>query len=338
MPAHKNTGGKTTMTRKSGAAALLAMGLAAAVMSSGPARAQGQGVQYPTKKVDFIVAFAAGGFADTLARFVAQRLSEKWSQNVVIDNRGGAGGNTAARAVNSANPDGYTVLVTTTALAINPTMYKRLDFTIDQLAAVAIPAASPETIAAHPSKASGGLKEFLAANKDREVTFASAGVGSGSHLAAEYFFKVFAKSKALHVPFRGGNLAIQAILGNQIDLVASSFGVTSQVVEGKLTGLAVASPERNRAMPGVPTFKESGFDFEAESWVGFFVPAKTDPATVARLNVSINEVVSEPAGREHLTKLGFRLAPRNVAESQSYMKSEVEKWGTMVRTIGVYVD
>ena len=325
------------MTRKYGAA-LLAVALAAGAMGSGPARAQGQGAQYPTKKVDFIVAFAAGGFADTLARFVAQRLSEKWGQNVVIDNRGGAGGNTAARNVRSADSDGYTVLVTTTALAINPTMYKRLDFKIDELAAVAIPAASPETIAAHPSKASGGLKEFLAANKDREVTFASAGTGSGSHLAAEYFFKVLAKGKALHVPFRGGNPAIQAVLGNQVDLVASSFGVTSQVVEGKLTGLAVASPDRNPAMPGVPTYKESGFDFEAESWVGFFVPAKTDPAIVARLNASINEVVSEPAGRDHLSKLGFRLAPRNVAESQAYLKSEVDKWGTMVRSVGVYVD
>jgi len=311
---------------------------AVAAMLAGSNTAQAQDVKYPTKKVDFIVAFAAGGFADTLARFVAQKLNDKWGQSVVIENRGGAGGNLAARAVRSAEPDGYTVLVTTTALAINPTMYKRLDFSLDELAAVAIPAASPETLAAHPSKASGGLKEFLAANKDNEVTFGSAGAGSGSHLAAEYFFKVHAKTKALHVPFRGGNPAIQAVLGNQIDLIASSFGVTAQVVDGKLKGLAVASPSRNPAMPAVPTFKESGFDFEAESWVGFFVPAKTTPAIVARLNAAINEVVSEPAGRDHLSRLGFRLAPRSVADSQSYLKSEVVKWGTMVNTLGVYVD
>ena len=100
----------------------------------------------------------------------------------------------------------------------------------------------------------------------------------------------------------------------------------------------VASSSRNPAMPAVPTYKESGFDFEAESWVGFFVPAKTAPAIVARLNAAINEVVSEPAGRDHLSRLGFRLAPRSVAESQSYLKSEVVKWGTMVKTVGVYVD
>ena len=311
---------------------------AAAMMLAGAATAQAQDVKYPAKKVDFIVAFAAGGFADTLARFVAQKLNDKWGQAVVIENRGGAGGNLAARNVRSAEPDGYTVLVTTTALAINPTMYKRLDFSVDELAAVAIPAASPETLAAHPSKAAGGLKDFLGANKDREVTFGTAGAGSGSHLAAEFFFKEHAKTKALHVPFRGGSPAIQAALGNQIDLIASSFGVTAQVLDGKLTGLAVASPARNPAMPNVPTFKENGFDFEAESWVGFFVPVKTDPAVVAKLNAAINEVVSEQTGRDHLSKLGFRLAPRSVAESQSYLRSEVGKWGTMVKTVGVYVD
>lgn len=319
-------------------AAQAAAMVAAVAMLAGTNATHAQEAKYPAKKIDFIVAFAAGGFADTLARFVAQKLNETLGQSVIIENRGGAGGNLAARAVRSAAPDGYTVLVTTTALAINPTMYRRLDFSLDELAAVAIPAASPETLAAHPSKAAGGLKEFIAANKDREVTFASAGVGSGSHLAAEYFFREHARTKALHVPFRGGSPAIQAVLGNQVDLIASSFGVTSQVVDGKLKGLAVASPSRNPAMPNVPTYKESGFDFEAESWVGFFVPAKTDPAVVARLNAAINAVVTEPTGRDHLSKLGFRLAPRSVPESQAYLKSEVGKWGTMVKAVGVYVD
>jgi tripartite-type tricarboxylate transporter receptor subunit TctC len=317
-------------------AALLAA--AAAVMLSGTIPVRAQDTKYPVKKVDFIVAFAAGGFADTLARFVAQKLNEKWGQPVVIENRGGAGGNLAARAVRSAEPDGHTVLVTTTAMAINPTMYRRLEFSLDDLAAVALPAASPETLAAHPSKASAGLKEFLAANKDREVTFGTAGAGSGSHLSAEYFFKEHAKIKALHVPFRGGSPAIQAVLGNQIDLIVSSFGVNAQVIDGKLKGLAVASPARSGAMPEVPTFKEAGFDFEAESWVGFFVPAKTAPAIVNRLNAAINEVMSDPAAREYLTKLGLRLTPRTVADTQGYHKSEVAKWRTMVKSVGVYVD
>jgi tripartite-type tricarboxylate transporter receptor subunit TctC len=297
-----------------------------------------QDVKYPTKKITFVVAFAAGGFADTLARFVAQKLNEKLGQPVVIENRAGAGGNTAARAVRSAEPDGYTVLVTTTALAINATMYRHLDLSLDQLSTVAISAASPETLAAHPSKAPAGLKEFLAFAKNRQITFGSAGVGSGSHLAAEYFFKVHAKVKALHVPFRGGALAVQAVLGDQIDLVASSFGVNAQVNDGLLKGLAVASPERNPAMPQVPSYTEAGFPFIAESWVGFFVPAGTSSTIVATLNAAINEAVSGKAGRDHLTTLGFQVTPRSAAESQDYLKSEVAKWGDMVRAVNIYVD
>lgn len=307
-------------------------------MSAAHAQDVQQDVDYPTKKINFVVAFAAGGFADTLARYVAQKLTEKLGQPVILENRPGAGGNLAARAVRSAEPDGYTVLVTTTALAINATMYRQLDLSLDQLSTVAIPAASPETIAAHPSRPFSNLKEFLAWAENREITFGSAGVGSGSHLAAEYFFKVHAKVKALHVPFRGGAPAVQAVLGNQIDLVASSFGVNAQVSEGLLKGLAVASPARNPAMPQVPTYKEAGFPLVAESWVGFFVPAKTNPAIVATLNAAIGEVVSDSANRDHLSTLGFQVTVRPVAESRAYLKAEVAKWGEMVRTVNIYVD
>ncbi len=224
------------------------------------------------------------------------------------------------------------------ALAINATMYRRLDYSLDQLVPAAIPASSPETIATYPGKVAGGLAEFLQWAKDREITFATAGVGSGSHLAAEYFFKVHAKVKAVHVPYRGGAPAVQAALGDQVDLVASSFGVTPQVREGKLKGLAVASARRDPGMPDVPTYTEAGYPFEAESWVGFFVPAKTDPAIVVALNEAITAVMSEQAGRDYLTKVGFHLAPRSVADTRAYLKSEVEKWGDMVRTLGVYVD
>lgn len=303
-----------------------------------PARSMAADGAYPSKNINFVVAFAAGGFADTLARTVAQRLNEQWGQPVVVDNRAGAGGNTAARAVAGADPDGYTVLVTTTAVAINPTMYRKLDFSSDQLAPVTISASSPETIATHPDKVRGGLAEFLAWAKGREITFATAGVGSGSHLAAEYFFKTLAKIKAVHVPFRGGAPAVQAAVGDQVDVVASSFGVNTQVNDGKLKGLAVASAMRNPAMPQVPTYTEGGFPFEAESWVGFFVPARTDAAIVVKLNAAINAIVSNPAERERLEKVGFQVTPRSPGESGTYLKSEVEKWGNMVRTLGVYVE
>ncbi len=315
-------------------------GLAAlAVVLAGGAAAHAQGAaQYPSKRMNLVVGFAAGGFADTLARTVGQKLQDKWGQPVTVENRAGAGGNTAATFVANAAPDGHTILVTTTAIAINETLYKQREYQLNQLTAVAMPASSAESLAVHPSKP-GTMKEFLDWAKGREITFGSAGVGSGSHIAAEYFFKMLAKTKANHVPFRGGALSVQAGVGNQIDVVASSFGSAAQVNEGKLKGLAVAGMERSVAMPQVPTFTETGFkDFVAESWVGLFVPAKTDPAIVEKLNAAVNEIVSEEQTKQRLIGLGYQLAIRPVAESNKYLASEVQNWGTMVKAIDLTVD
>jgi tripartite-type tricarboxylate transporter receptor subunit TctC len=296
------------------------------------ARAQ----QYPTQKITIVVGFAAGGFADTMARFVGQKLQDKLGQSVVIENRGGAGGNTAARAVATSNPDGHTILVITTAMAINATLYKSLDYSIDQLAPVAIPGSSPEHFAV-PADRPGTLKEFLAWAKGREITFATAGVGTGSHLAAEAFYRNVAKIKASHVPFRGGSLALQAALGGQVDAITASFGANTHIATGKLKGLAVAGAVRNPVLPNVPTFNELGYKFEAGSWVGFFVPAKTNAAIVGRLNTAINEIITDKANEAHLTKIGYTLAVRNPADSQKFLKSEVDKWGEWVRAVGVSV-
>jgi tripartite-type tricarboxylate transporter receptor subunit TctC len=315
-------------------------GLAAlSLLLAGTAAVHAQGTApYPSKRINLIVGFAAGGFADTLARSVGQKLQDKWGQPVTVENRAGAGGNTAASFVAKAAPDGHTILVTTTALAINETLYKQLDYKLNELTAVAMPASSAESLATHPSRPAP-LKEFVDWSKGREITFGSAGVGSGSHIAAEYFFKVLAKTKANHVPFRGGALSVQAAVGNQIDVVASSFGSAAQVKEGKLKGLAVAGIERSVAMPEVPTFVEAGFkDFVAESWVGLFVPAKTDPAIVEKLNAAVNEIVSEEQTKQRLTGLGYQLATRSVADSNWYLAAEVQNWGTMVKAIGVTVE
>jgi tripartite-type tricarboxylate transporter receptor subunit TctC len=274
-----------------------------------------------------------------LARSIGQKLQEKWGQSVTVENRAGAGGNTAAAFVANATPDGHTILVTTTAVAINETLYKTRDYKLDDLIAVAMPGSSAESLAVHPSKPGANLKEFLDWAKDREITFGTAGVGSGSHLAAEYFFKNIAKVKANHVPFRGGALSVQAAVGNQIDVVASSFGSGPQVAEGKLKGLAVAGTERSVAMPQVPTFAEAGFpNFVAESWVGFFVPAKTSPAIVEKLNGAINEIISDPQTKQHLTGLGYQLKTRSAADLAKYLDSEVQNWGTMVKAVGITVE
>lgn len=311
-------------------------GAAVAAMLAAGAPAQAQSA-YPDKKITIVVGFSAGGFADTMARYVGQKLADKFKQSVVIENRGGAGGNTAARVVANADPDGYTLLVTTTAISINASIYKKLDYSLDQLAIIATPGASPETFAVPPDRP-GTMKEFVAWAKGREITYATAGVGSGSHIATEYFFKEIAKIKAAHVPFRGGSLAVQAALGGQVDEVTSSFGTTPHIKAGKLKGLAVASEKRNPVLPDVPTFAEAGYPgFVAGSWVGFFAPAKTDKAIVEKLNAAINEVITEKENAEHLTNIGYTLTARSLPESQAFLKAEIEKWSKWVKTLGVSI-
>lgn len=308
---------------------------AALAFSINPVRAQSK--PFPSERINFVVAFAPGGFADSFARIVADALGKKWKTNVVVENLAGAGGNTAAANVAARTPDGYSVLVTTTALAINSTLFAKPGYGLGDLTAIAIPVSSAETIATHPLNQKT-LKAFLDARKDKEITFASAGVGSGSHIAAEYFLKNIAKVKAAHVPFRGGALAVQAALGNQVDLVASSFGVTPQIIEGKLTGLAVGSKVRDASMPGVPTYTESGYPYVAESWVGLFVSSKTPPAIVQMYSEGIREIMSDPEIKTKLTKMGYDVHQRTVAEAATYVKDEAVKWGAMVKSLGLKVE
>jgi tripartite-type tricarboxylate transporter receptor subunit TctC len=312
----------------------LAIAASAAAMATSGALAQ---AAYPSDRINVTVGFSPGGFVDTFARIVGQKLQDKWGQTVTIENKGGAGGNTAAAQVAAAKPDGHNLLVTSTAIAINPTLYKNPGFKPDSLVPVAIAVSSPETIATHPSKP-GNLKDYLAWAKDQEITFASAGVGSGSHLATEYFLKNIAKTPYTHVPFRGGALSVQAALGNQVDLVASSFGIIPQVVEGKLTGLAVASEERVAAMPNVATYPESGFPFIDESWVGIFAPADTPPDVVAKLNAAVNEILADKETREKLTGMGYIVHTRDEPQVKAYLEEERKKWGEMVHAVGAKVE
>jgi tripartite-type tricarboxylate transporter receptor subunit TctC len=319
-------------------ACLVVLSLAMAIGAT-TARAAEEASSYPSKRVTVVVGFAPGGFADTLARFIAQKLQDKWGQNVIVENRDGAGGGIAARYVANAEADGYTILATTTALAINETLYKQRNYKLDEFAAIAMPGASAESLATHPSNP-GNLKDFLAWAKNKgEISYGTAGVGSGSHIAAEYFFTVLAKVKAIHIPFRGGAPAVQAAVGKQTDAIASSFGSAQQVNDGKLAGLAVAGTERSVAMPQVPTYEESGFKgFVAESWVGFFAPAKTDPTLIDKLNRAINEIINDPENSKTLNGRGYQLKTRSTAESQQYLLSEVDNWGKMVKAIGVTVE
>jgi tripartite-type tricarboxylate transporter receptor subunit TctC len=308
--------------------------LAAAACALGqPAGAQ----TYPAQNITIVVAFAAGGIADVVARLVGAKVSERVKQTVVVENRGGAGGNLAARAVSTATADGYTLLATTTALSVNDTASKNKGYNTEDLRAVAIVAFSPDVLAVHPSNPARDLKEFIANARTKSFTYGSAGVGTGPHIGAEYFFKEVAKVQAVHVPFTGGAPAVQAAVGNHVDALALTLPtVTPQIKQGGLRGLGLASPSRNSAVPNVPTYGEMGFpNVHTGSWVGFFAPAKTPDAVVTKLNAEINEVLKQPDVQEKLKSIGFDPIFKSHAETVAYFKEEVATWGKMVRAVGL---
>lgn len=316
-------------------ASLVALSLAQ--IAPKPAAAQA----YPSKSITLVVAFAAGGVADSIGRLVGQKLSQRLGQNVVVENRGGAGGNIAAKIVAGAAPDGYTILVTTTGLAINETLYKSKGFSASDFKTIAIAASSPESFTTHPSNPGKTMKEFIDAMRGKPINFGTAGVGSGSHIAAEYFFKQLAKVPATHVPFQGGAPATNAALANQINLLEATLGggVASQIKGGKLKGLAVLSPKRVAVTPDVPTLAEGGYpNYYAASWVGFFVPAKTPAEVVNKLNGAVDEIVKDAEVQTRLAALGFDPVIGSQIEAQKHFDDEVASWGKMVRALDLSIN
>jgi tripartite-type tricarboxylate transporter receptor subunit TctC len=291
---------------------------------------------YPSQNVTVIIAFPAGGLADMIGRLVSTKLENRLKHSFVTENRGGAGGNIAAKAVAGAAPDGYTLLATTSGLAANMTASKNRGFEQGDLRPVAFVAFSPDVIAIHPSNPAKDLKEFIANAKEKSFTYGSAGAGTGPQIGAEYFFKEVAKVKYVHVPFQGGAPAITATLGNHVDsLVLTLPPSVPHIRSGALRGIGVASDKRNRAIPDVPTYGEMGYqNVYSGSWVGFFAPGKTPDAVVEKLNAEINAVMKEPDSLDKIAKAGFDPLVKSVAEANAYYKSEVESWGKMVQAIG----
>jgi tripartite-type tricarboxylate transporter receptor subunit TctC len=296
---------------------------------------------YPQNKITIIVAFAPGGFADAMARLVAQGLSDRLHQSVVVENRAGGGGNIAAALVARAAPDGYTLLATTTALAINETLFENKQFSARDLKAVAMVASSPEALATSSDNLAGNLSEFIKAMSGKVINFGSAGVGTGSHIQAEYFFKFLAKVPAQHVPFQGGAPAVNAAIGNQIDLLAATLGgsVAQQMqAGGKLKGLGIAADMRAAVVPNVPSYTELGFpDFKASSWVGIFAPAKTNTQILATLNGAINDIVKSDDVRGKLVAVGYDPMTGSHGETDSFFHDEVANWGKRVKSLDLSI-
>jgi len=297
--------------------------------------------QYPSRQITFIVAFAPGGVADTLARLTGKGLGERLQQTVVVENRGGAGGNIAAEVVAHANPDGYTLLATTTALAINQTLFVNKPFSVSDFRTVAIIASSPEALVTSPTNPADDLPTFMKAINGRTINLAIPGVGTGSDVVAEYFFKKLAKVPVQPIPFQGGAPAINATIAGQVDLMATTLGggAAAQIDGGKLKGIAIAADKRATVTPNIMTYAEQGYPgFTAASWVGLFAPAKTDPAIIAKLNATVEEVINDPAVQKTLQTIGFDPIHQSTSEADAYFKSEVAKWGGMVKELGLAIN
>jgi tripartite-type tricarboxylate transporter receptor subunit TctC len=291
---------------------------------------------FPSRPIRFAVAFAPGGIADTIARTVGHKMSERVGQPVVVETRSGAGGMVGAKYVAGAAPDGYLILVTTTALAINAHSKEGVN-PVSELTPVAIAASTPTIFAVHGGASARDLMDFVRNVKGGRFTFASAGIGSAEHLAGEYLFRSVPGLEATHVPFQGGAPVNSAIVSQQVDIASTTLPTALAFVKQQtMRVLAVASHRRMALLPGVPTLAESGFpDFENASWIAFFAPARTPDQAVQLLNGEINAALALADVRERLTAIGLEPRTMTQPEFAQYMKDEVAKWARVIKATGI---
>ncbi|MDQ8729256.1 tripartite tricarboxylate transporter substrate binding protein [Bradyrhizobium sp. LHD-71] len=296
---------------------------------------------YPDKPIRMIVPYAAGGGADNVARIIGQRLSVSLGQQVIVDNRSGAGGAIGADVVAKAVPDGYTVLLDASAFAVNPAMRKlpfdaQADFVPVSLVVIA-----PNILVVSPSSPYKTMAEFLdyARKNPGKLSFASAGPGTASHLAGETLNEL-AKLDLLHVPYRGGAPALNDVMGGR---VSSYFGNTAStlghVASGSLPALAIGSAKRSPLLPDVPTLIESGLpNFVSQEWNGVFVPKGTPADVVKRLAKDIAAAVADPALKTNLEKLGLEPVGSTPEEFSKFVQTEIARAASVVKARNITVD
>jgi tripartite-type tricarboxylate transporter receptor subunit TctC len=310
-----------------------------AMLVAAPALSQ----SYPAKTVRLIAPFAPGGATDVLARLVAQKLTERWGQQVIVDNRVGAGGHIGAELASRAAPDGYTLVVAGTPHAIGMSLYKKLAYDLAKdLAGANRIATYPSAIAVHPSLPVKNVKELIALARARpdQLNFGSAGVGSPNGLALE-LFKTMAKVKMTHVPYKGGSgQMVTELISGQVQL--ASIGLPpamSHVKSGRLRVIAVTGMARSPLLPATPTVNESGLPgFDVTSWYGVFGPAALSKDLLAKLNADIAAILNAPDLKERLAGLGAEPGAMAVDAFGRYVRDEITKWAKVVKDSGATVD
>ena len=294
---------------------------------------------YPSKPIRFVVAFPPGGGTDLVARTIAPRLAERLAQQVVVDNRPGAGGNLGTEIVAKSTPDGYTMLMGSVGpLAINASLFARLPFDpLKDLASVTLAASTPNILVVHPSLPVTNVHELIALAKARPgaINFASSGQGTPAQLAGE-LFNSMAGVKMVHVPYKGAAPALADLLGGQVQVMFSTMPpALPHVMAGRLRALAVASLRRSPAAPELPTIDEAALPgFEATTWHGVMVPAATPDAVVAKLNHDIVAVLRTPDVAERLSSQGAEAIGSTPQAFAAYIKAETAKWAKVIRESG----
>jgi tripartite-type tricarboxylate transporter receptor subunit TctC len=297
---------------------------------------------YPAHPVRLIVPFAAAGPTDVIARIVAQKLSDAWGQQVYIENLPGAGGNTGIANAAKSKPEGYTILVVSTGFIVNPSMYAKVPYDpLKDFSPITLVAASPNVISAHPSFPAKTLKELIELVKEHPGTysFAQPATGSTPHLAGELLKQKYGLD-LVTVPFNGAGLAVNSTIGGHTPIAFTALPpAMSNIKEGKLHGIAVLSTRRSPSLPDVPTNVEAGVpDLESDTLTGIVAPAGTPNEIIERWHRNIVQMVAIPDVKERLESLGFVPVANTPQEFDQRLKTEMEKWGKVVRDANIRAD
>lgn len=318
---------------------VIALGAAAMASPALVRRAQAQA--YPSRFVRLVCPFPPGGAVDAAARIIANRLSEMWSQQMVIENRPGAGGNIAALAVLNSEPDGYTVYICSIGHAINQFIYPSIGYNpVTDFAPVTLMCVYPNIFAVPNSSPDRSVPDFIARAKSNagKMTYASSGVGTSLHLAGE-LFKRLAGVDLTHIPYRGAGPALTDLIPGRVDAIFSNFPSTLPYVQqGQLRGLAVTTAKRQPEVPDLPAIGEFVPGYDVSSWFALFASARTPPEIVARLNADAVAALNTPAVKQRYAQLGATVVGSTPAELATHLRAEMERWGPIIKAAGIKVD
>jgi tripartite-type tricarboxylate transporter receptor subunit TctC len=316
--------------------------LITAALLSAPFTVFAQLDAFPAKPIRIVVPFPPGGATDVAARLIATRMSEKWGQAVVIDNRAGAGGNVGSDIVAKSAPDGYTLVMGVTGShAINTSLYSKMPYDpVADFIAISQVAVVPNVIVVHPSVPASTLAELvaLARREPGKLNYASLGNGTAAHLGME-MLKSAAGIDITHVPYKGSAPAVSDLLAGQVQMMVDGLpSALPHIKAGKLRAIAITSLRRSPALPDLPTVAENYAGFYADAWSGLFAPKGTPPAVVDKLSVEVQRILRLPDVREKLAGLGAEPVGSTPAEFSAHVKREIDKWARVVKTSGAKVD